>query len=153
MEKRPRGRRVPPPTPEQLADWEVGTVSPDEAGYEQAWTDIEAHRTLEPSQIAVAVVQHRGTGHFHAVLSLFGTDCNTLGVYAQQAPAATLAADFGELFADWCERSVTESQALQEALMARGVRESVIPPPEWALPDDQVQELLVEIARAQQRRN
>jgi hypothetical protein len=99
------------------------------------------------------VIQSHATRYYHAVLSLYGTDLTTLGVFAAMPPAEQAIRDFGELFIDWHDRPESESQARQAALLAITAAASVTPPNTWLLPDAQVSAFLAEIARHVQRAN
>jgi hypothetical protein len=144
-------RRIPPPTPEQILSSPVSSYQP--TWHTQPWSRAMAHNTLGPSHIAIGVVQSHLTHHFHAVLSLYGTDLTTLGVFTTLPPAQQTAEDFGKLFVGWNDRPEAESQARHAVLLAAAEAASISPPNTWLLPDAQVSAFLAEVARYVQRAN
>lgn len=144
-------RSNPPPTPEQILGLPV-RVSPS-AWRSQPRAHVAAEHTLSPNHIAVGVIRSYITGHYHAVLSLYGTDLTTLGVFAAMPPAEETTRAFGELFIGWYERPEGESRARQVTLLAAAAAASVSPPNAWLLPEAQVRAFLAEVARRVQRAN
>lgn len=149
--KKPQGRHAPPPTPEQIVTFPVRTAPPTIES--PVWERTTSDHTLGPGRIAIGVIRHHGTRLYHAVLSLYGNDLTTVGVYATEEQAQSLAEAFGELFMEWRSRPEVESVALQAALNAEAAATSVTPPQTWLLPDTQVTAFLAEVARRVQREN
>lgn len=149
--KKSQGRRAPPPTPEQILTFPVHLAPPTIAS--PTWERATPDHTLGPHQIAVGVVRHHGTRLYHAVISLYGNDLTTVGVYATEELAQTLSEAFGDLFIGWRSRPELESAAMQATLNAEATATSITPPHTWLLPDTQVTAFLAEVARRVQREN
>ena len=139
MSHRPRGRRAPL--------LEVISKVPTEAD----WQDAETRRILDRHVVAVGTVQNAETGHYHAWISLYGTDLSTIGVYEHEEQAKAMAEANEALMKRW-QGTPADLRELNY-LMVRGVAESCVPPPAMVLPDSQVREILALIAAQQERKN
>jgi hypothetical protein len=140
-----KGRKVPPPTPEQLRQRKVETT----IGSEEAWKEAEQTGTLPMRQIACGVTQSAASGLYHTWISLYGTDLTSWGVYRDQARAEQLADEIGQLFSGWTHDDA--AAARMDALLQKATAESDAP--NTALPDDQVREILAAVADRVRRQN
>lgn len=147
---KPPGRRKTPPTPAQIRLRPIVTSNPSDP-LDAPWETATADHPLPPERIAVGVVQHRLTGHYHAVLSLYGNDLTTVGVFPDSHGAVTLGTQFAQLFIGWGMRGPETSAAMQDAMHQEAERQAVVPPAAWRLPDDQVQDFLASLAESLQR--
>lgn len=147
----PRWRRNTPPTPGQIQTFPVPVSPMAEAS--PAWERATEEHTLGPDRIAVGVVRHHVTRLFHTVISLYGNDLTTVGVFTALPRALVLANAFGELFQGWRGRSEAESLAMQATLNSEAEAASATSPRHWLLPDRQVAAFLAELASHVQREN
>ncbi|NNJ10603.1 hypothetical protein EKD04_009705 [Chloroflexales bacterium ZM16-3] len=145
-----RGRRVPPPSPEQIRRWKVVTASADDAAL---WATKTEHHQLGPGRIATGVVRHQRTGNYHAVISLYGNDLTVVGVFVDYAGALVMTVHISDLYVQWNERGQEASEAIQTRLHADAERLSPVPLMHWFLPDDQVRDFLAQLAESLRRAN
>jgi hypothetical protein len=139
-----KGRRTPPPTPQQIA---TGRLLARPSTDESAWRAAKAHRTLDHSQIAIGVV--RAADLCHTWVSLYGTDITTWGAYRDEGRALDLAGRIGALVVRIAsgDAGAADLDALLDAAAAECDDAAAV------LPDQVARRIMTALAGRQQRRN
>jgi hypothetical protein len=140
-----KGRKVPPLDPAAVRRSTVATLPPSE----DAWNEAEQQRTLDNHQIAAGVAQNRVSGQYHTWVSLYGADLTSWYVGDDGPTARAIMLAIQTLMEGW--RGTQDDIESMNALLAVANEKST--DPQATLPDDQVRDLLAEVAARQLRKN
>jgi len=141
-----KGRRVPPPTPQEIRRRKVATV---ESTDERAWEEIEDSRMLDGHVIAAGTMRNSQSGEWHTWVSLYGNDITSWYVGNDEPTARAMVVAIKALFSNW--RGTQDDLDSMDALLEVASEQSTNP--RATLPDDQVREIIASIASMDAHKN